>query len=230
MNNTESYLEKCIQRLPAEKQAAARAAVRDIAETGDDSLIAKLLLVFEANAAYAERIPEQMVRFGESFLRDLDARSERAAQDQKKRDVDQDGRLAAIISAQVPQLGKTLAHDKLVSELKAQTAEIGRLERSVARMRRARVGGLLLILLLGATLGAGGLAGIYWQRYAAGERARRFTDRLSTAGIAAEATYEGNNLHLQLEVPTALRGTAWKKNDAGYIAGVDLIVPAEATR
>lgn len=230
MNSTESYLEKCIQKLPVEKQTAARAAVRDITETGDDTLISKLLLVFEANAAYAERIPQEMVRFGESFLRELDARQQRTSEEQKKRDADRDARLAEIIREQIPQLGKTLAHDKLVAELKAQTAELGRLERSVARMRRARVGGMLLILLLGATLGAGGLAGIYWQRYAAGERARRFTDRLSAAGITADAIYEGNNLHLQLEMPTALRGTAWKKNDAGYIAGVDLIVPAEATR
>lgn len=230
MTSTESYLEKCIQKLPVEKQTAAHAAVRDLTETGDDTLLSKLLLVFEANAAYSEQIPQQMVRFGESFLRDLDARSQRASDEQKKRDSERDTRLAEIIREQIPQLGKTLAHDQLVSELKAQTAELGRLERTVSRMRRARVGGMLLILLLGAVVGAGGLAGIYWQRYAAGERARRFTERLSAAGIVAEAVYEGNNLRLQLEGPTALRGTAWRKDRAGYIAGVDFIVPAEAAR
>ena len=143
---SDSYLEKCIQALPPEKQPAARAAIKAISETGDDSILSKVLVAFEATTAYAETIPHAIVASGEKLLQELDARAARAAAQQAESEAQREARLRQLIAEQVPQLGKTLALDKVVARIDMQTAEISRLTRSADRLRQARVGGLVLLM------------------------------------------------------------------------------------
>jgi hypothetical protein len=221
---SESYLEKCIRALPGEKQAAAREAIKSIAENGDDSLLSQLLAVFEATAAYSETIPQELVRFGESFLRELDARAAEAAKHQKEADAQRETRLRELIAAQVPQLGKSLALDKVAAGLQSQSAELGRLGRSVERVRQARVGGLLFLIVLGVCMGAGTVIAGFWRSYAEAGQAKRFVENLNAAGIYAKIDRTDEVAHLTVEGPVALRGTAWRKSADGYIVGADYVV------
>jgi hypothetical protein len=227
---SESYLEKCVQALPREKQAAAREAIRAIAENGEDNLLSKLLVTLEATSAYAESIPQAMVANGEKFLRELDARTVRAADQQEKIEVQREARLRQLITEQVPQLGKTLALDKIVARLDAQSAEIGRFARSAERLRHARVGGLVLLMTLGALLGAGATVGLFWKRYDSAQRAQRFVSLLNAAGVDAEFRREGETVHFTVEGPVVLRGTAWRKDAQGYTTGADFVFPTGGGR
>ena len=226
----ESYLERCIRALPPEKQSAARAAFRDIAADGDDSVFSKVLVTLEATSAYAERIPTEMVRSGEALLRELDERMARSARAQAEADAQREKLLREVIAAQVPQLGKALALDKVNALLTAQTTELGRIERSLERLRQVRVGGLLLVLGLGALLGSGAMAGVFWHRYAQAQRAQRFIARMESLGIDAEITPSGADVRFTIKCPYAITGTGWRKDGQGYIAGADFIVATGGDR
>jgi hypothetical protein len=222
---SESYLEKCIRSLPEQKQVAAREAVKAIAENGDDTVLSKLLVVFEATTAYAESIPRELVQFGEAFLRELDLRAAKASERQTEAEAQREERLRQLIVAQIPQLGKTLALNQVVAGLQAQTAELGRLARSVERLRHARVGGLVLLMLLGAGLGAGAVVGIFWHPYNAAQQSQRFVDRLNAAGLYANIKRTEEGVRFTVEGPVVLHGTTWRKNANGYTVGADFIFP-----
>jgi hypothetical protein len=120
--------------------------------------------------------------------------------------------------------------DKTNALLTAQAAELGRIERSLVRLRQVRVGGLLLVLVLGALLGSGAVAGVFWHRYAQAQRAQRFIARMDSLGIDAEITPAGADVRFTIKCPYAIKGTGWRKNDQGYIAGADFVVAAGGDR
>lgn len=225
-----SYLEKCIQALPPAEQPAARAAFKSISETGDDNLISKLLVTLRATGAYAATIPTEMTRAGETLLHELDERNDRTARAQAETEKQREERLRQLIAAQVPQLGKTLALDKVVVGLTAQTAELGRIHRQLVRLRHARVGGLLFVLLLGAALGAIGVIGGFWNQYHLRQQAGRFVDRLNSAGIHTKVQSTDDGVRFIVEGAPVLRGTNWLKNKQGYITGADFLFPAGGAR
>jgi len=227
---SDSYLEKCIQALPPEKQPAARAAINAISETGDDSILSKVLVAFEATTAYAETIPHAIVASGEKLLHELDARAARAAAQQAESEAQREARLRQLIAEQVPQLGKTLALDKVVARMDMQTAEISRLTRSADRLRHARVGGLVLLMTLGALVGAGATVGLFWKKYDTAQRAQLFVDQLTAAGVYAKVSRTENGVQFTVNGPTALRGTAWRKDRDGYINGADFVFQTGSDR
>ncbi|MBI2516000.1 MAG: hypothetical protein HYV95_03715 [Opitutae bacterium] len=226
----ESYLEKCVRALPPEKQTTAREAFRAIAENGDDNLISKLLVTLEATSAYSATIPETLASSGERFLSELDLRLARTVQAQTEQETRREERLRQLLTELVPQLGKSLALDRVAAGLQAQTTELGRVERSLVRLRRARVGGLCLLMALGFLLGAGAVAAYGWREYRDARQAARFVDRLSDVGVVAKIQRSENGEHLSIEGPAALRGTAWRKDERGYINGADLVFPIRNER
>ncbi len=226
----ESYLEKCIQALPPAEQPAARAAFKSITETGDENLISKLLVTLRATGAYAATIPVEMTRAGETLLRELDDRNARTVRAQAEAEKQREERLRQLIAAQVPQLGKQLSMDKVVAGLTTQTAELGRIQRQLVRLRQARVGGLLLVLLIGAAVGAGGVVGGFWNRYHAAQQAGRFVDRLKSAGIHTKVQFTDDGVRFIVEGAPVQRGTNWLKNEQGYINGADFLFPAGGDR
>lgn len=227
---SESYLEKCIQALPTEKQAAARAAFKDIAENGDDSVFSKVLVTLEATSAYSETIPRQLITSGEKLLRDFAALTEGHAQKLTESEAHREEMLRQLIAAQIPQLAKSLALDRIVESLEVQTAELGHVGRGVARLRRARVGGMLLIMALGAVLGAAALGVIFWQPYQAAQRADQFISRLNKLGISMRIVRTERGERLRIEGTTLLLGSAWRKDDRGHFIGADLVFPARGGR
>jgi hypothetical protein len=223
----ESYLEKCIRALPLEKQPAAREAFKAISETGDDSFLSKLLVTLEATSAYAATIPQDVVISGEKLLRELDARAVLLTKQQTEADAQREKRICEIIAKQVPQLGKALALDRVAAGMDAHAAELGRIGRTLTRLRHIRVGGLILLIGLAVSLGAGAVIGLYWQPYHAAQRAAGFVSRLNAAGVyVGLKDLEGGGTHITVEGAPVLRGTSFRKNTNGSVVGADLYFPA----
>ncbi|MFT3784077.1 MAG: hypothetical protein QM790_18885 [Nibricoccus sp.] len=223
----DSYTEQLIQKLPATEQAAARAAFKAISETGDDSSIAKLLVVLRANNEYAASIPKEMVTAGEKLLRDFDARLAQQTKQQAEAEAEREKHLHEVISSQVPQLGKQLALDRVASGVEAQTAELNRINRSLSRLRHLRVSGLLLLMGLSVAVGAGSVVGLYWKSYHEAERALNFVSRFSDAGVGLSIKgLEGGGVHITLEGPPVLRGTTWRNDADKHTIGADFYFPA----
>ena len=222
---SESYLENCINALPPGKQPAAREAFKAIAENGDDNLISKLLVILEATSAYAAHIPQTLSANGERFLGELDSRLTKVAKFHDEQEATREARLHQLLVDQLPQLGRALAIDEVAAGLKAQAAELGRFERSLVRLRQARVGGLLLLMLLGFWLGAGAVVGFGWRNYNDAQQAAEFVARLHALGVVMKVQKtEGGEL-LTIDGPGALQGTGWRKDAKGYLSGADLMYP-----
>jgi len=218
-----SYIEKCIQALPPEKQEPARQAFHELGE-GDGSAISKLLVVMEANAAFASTIPSELNLVSEKLVRELTEFQSRATEDRAAAEARLAKKLSDLIQQQVPALGKTLAMDRLVGEAEQQNHSLVRLERSVGRLRHLRVGGVLALMLLSVLLVGGLLSAVMWNRIQVWRSNERFLSRLEQSGIELRLLAQENNSTLfRIEGPV-YKGTSWRLDENGKIKGVDLAI------
>jgi len=230
MNDSESYLETCIAALPPEKREAARRAFREIAETGDDSYLSKLLVILEANNAYAETIPLQLTAFGGKFIQELRALVEAQAGDESLRESRRAESLKKVIEAQMPELGKSLSLGKLSAAVESQTVALTQLKREVAGMRHARVSGLIALMVLGLFVGVGATVGIFWQKYADARQDQAFIDRIYETGVRFKMERIKGYPVLTVNGPTMMRGTDWRTNAEGVTTGAVFVLPKEGNQ
>jgi hypothetical protein len=104
---------------------------------------------------------------------------------------------------------------------------LDRLEHSVSYLRHLRVGGVLFLMALAALLGAGGTVALFWSPYQRAQQAQRFTDLLAASGIHARISDQNDGVHFIVQGPEALHGTAWQRDNAGYIVGAEFIYPTQ---
>ena len=223
----DSYLEQLIQALPEAERPTARAAFKAISETGDEGPLGRLLVVLRANNAYAATIPKELAAVAEKLLRELDARVAQQAKQQTESEAQREKRLGEIIAKQVPLLGKALALDRVAAGVEAQAAELGRVGRTLSRLRHLRVGGLLLLMGLAGCLGAGAVVGLYWRPYHDAQRAVNFLTCFHAAGVyLSNKDLENGGVHVTVEGEPVLRGTDWRTNTNKYTVGADFYFPA----
>ena len=222
-NDNHSFIEKCIQALPPEKQASARQAFVELGD-GDGSAISKLLVVLEANAAFASTIPSDMSRIAEKFVQDLTEIQAQASKDRAETETRLATKLSDIIQRQVPALGKSLAVDRLAAATNQQKHSLNRLERSINRLRHLRVGGVLALMLLSIVMTDGIIAAVMWNRIQIARGNERFFNRLNRSGIELRLIHQGDgSTLLRIEGPV-YRGTAWRLDEHDKIKGVDLAI------
>lgn len=227
----DSYLEKCIRSLPLERQSAARAAFKEIAEDGDDSVFSKVLVTLEATSAYAASLPKAVTASGESLLQDFDARAKNFLEQQAQSQEQLEESFRAIIRQEVPALGKSLALDKVAAGLDKQATQLGRIDRSISRLRLARVGGLLLLMALGALLGAAGLGFSHYTRYQEGQQAAKNLASLHAAGIGWDHAWTEHGVLVRIEGPPVVAdGLTWRQNANGQAIGIDILFSSRTRR
>lgn len=226
----DSYLEKCIHALPPEKRQTAREALHSISENGSDSILAKVLVAFEATTAYADTIPQTMVASGEKLLREFDARLERMSAQLGAKEDERDEVLREFLRQQIPALAKALGMERFEATLAAQTAELSRLNRNLVRLRQMRVGGITMLFVIGILLGAATVTVAFWERYGEAQQAKNFVDRLKATGVGVTMKRTEQGELLRIAGPQVLRGTTWRKDAEGYIVGADFLFPAEGSR
>jgi hypothetical protein len=219
--NPESYLEQCIAALPPEKREAARRAFADIAETGDDSYLSKLLAVFEANNAYARKIPKELTEAGGRLVREMTELTSKSVRDQDQIENCRDAFLRKFFAEQISALGQSLGIEQIAAEIERQGAVLNRLERPLAEEKEEN-GAVIAFLMALAFMVGGALTGwTLWGACQDARQAKSFVDRVADAGIRmqVEKTETGNRLVI---AGPALKGGAWQKGDNGMINGVEI--------
>jgi len=221
-----SYIEQCVQSLPTAKQAAAREAFRDLLEgREDDGMLTRLLLVFEATAAYASKIPLEMSTVGDRQLRELDERLVQVASMATAADEKRLAQLRGLLQAQLPVMAKELSADKHSGKIEALRVSIDRLERSSQRQRRVRLAVILSFMSLAFAAGGGATIGWFYSDYTAGQTAQHQFAVLGSYGVDLQLADGGNGMlkaSLSSHGPVYDRG--WFVDDSKRCYGAELIV------
>lgn len=227
MNNSPSYIELCIRALPKEKQAAARAAFKDMLEGApDDSMLSRLLIVLEATAAYGKTIPHEMSAVLTQGLTELDTRLAkivRASGADGERHLKQ---LLELLEKQLPAMAEKLSLEKHSEAIEGTRMAVERLERSVGRLRRVRLGSALAITVFACAFGVGGTLAYFKKDYEDGQKAVRFRDWMERRGVSTRVpASESETFVLRIEGPAVRTGTAWLRDSQGRTTGVQLVYP-----
>ena len=223
-----SYIEQCIQALPVAKQAAAREAFRDLLEgREDDGTLTRLLIVFEATAAYGRTIPHEMVTGMDRNLKALDERIGQLAGTVTEADDRRLAQFKTVLQAQLPAMVKTLSSEKLACVVENLRVSVDRLERSSRRQRRLRLAIVAAFMLAAAVAATGGTVAWFQKDYAAGQAARQRFAVLRDYGVTLRLTDGGNQaLRVTVNGTIPLHERTWLVNGAQQNVGVEFIVPA----
>jgi hypothetical protein len=229
----ESYLEKCVAALPADKRAAARAAFAEIADTGEDCYLSKLLAVLEANNAYARTIPRELAAVHEQFLSDLARDTSRIRQELREAESSRDAVLRKLLHQEVHALDKTLPLTRAVEELHTNSLNLGRLKESVAG-QSVQLTVLCAVLVVGLVVAGA----IFFMSRSSGARtepeevrtAREFLDTLSAARIRLKIQKTATGEMLTVKGPTAKPEVGWHRDASGNIAGLEIVYAAPSPR
>lgn len=222
-NDDQSYIEKCIQALPPEKQSAARKAFEELGD-GDLGALSRVLIVLEATTALAKEVPRDLAEVSRRLLDELDARRKQAEQTAAEREKQREERLRALLIQQVPALGRALAVDRVAVQVEQQKAATLRLERSVSRLRHLRVGGVLALMLFSVILVGAGGAAIFWKDIQSWRHYTQFLGRLDRAGVSLRLIRQDQGgTVFEIKGPV-YQGTGWIKDANGNMGGVDLVI------
>lgn len=225
MGQEKSYLEQCIDALPAHKQEAARRAWKSFGE-GDDSTFSRMLVLLEATNAMAERIPFQLSEVSRKMQADLDGKCHALQAASKQTISEHADACREIISSQLPIMAKSLAIAEHKDELRRQGATLARLERSIERMRHLRINGLLALLAFGCLATAATIIGCLWTDYHQGKDDSRFLDAMNKAGVDCvieRRAADSSTVKIVLSrLPASSR---WIKDENGNTVGLRLVIP-----
>ena len=222
-----SYIELCIQALPAEKQAAARLAFRDLIEGApDDSMLSRLLIVLEATAAYGRTIPVEITTAVEKVLPALDARLAKIARADSDEDERRLKQLRELLEKQLPAMMPKVPVERTAHAIDALRVSVERLERSVRRLRHVRLGAVAALMLLAAVAGAGGIVAYFREDYNLGQRDRKYCEYLDDHNISTKIeAADGGGIIFRVEGKGVLKGTDWLHNEQGYTVGAKFLYP-----
>lgn len=218
-----SYIELCLQALPPEKQAAARAAIHDLLEgSPDDSMLSRLLIVLEATAAYGRTIPAEITAAVQAGVSALDARLAKLGTVSGPGGVE----VAEFQRELREQLGHVfgpLGEQRLMIESVRHAVEA--VNRDVQRLRHARVTAVLLLMIASAITGVAGFAAYFKPHYVAARSVQTSMDYLARRGIQIELGDAGNNaVAFTVTGPaTAAKGTDWTRDPKGRVTGAQIV-------
>jgi len=122
----------------------------------------------------------------------------------------------------------SLALDKIAAALQAQSVAIHKSERSIARLRHLRVGGVLTLMAIAGLLSAGGVVGLLWRFYDDTKRAQLFAQHLNAAGISTEIRTASDGIHLTVVGPLATARKLTTKDGMGN--GVEIVFRPEGNK
>jgi hypothetical protein len=222
----DSYIELCLQALPPEKQAAARQAFADVVEGApDDSLLSRLLIVFEATAAYGRTIPAEIAAAVEKVLPLVDARLAVLAKVNDEDDTRRLAQLREMLASQLPTMAEAFSTDKHLEAVEALRISVERTERSVRRLRHIRLTVVVALMILAMLGGAGGVVLYFREDYVWGQTSLRHLQKLGSHGVYISAdTQQSGSLVVKIDGPKTLR-SEWVLDIQKQVAGAELTYP-----
>jgi hypothetical protein len=230
---TESYLDKCVAALSADKREAARAAFAEISDTGADCYLSKLLAVLEANNTYARTIPRELAAVHEQCLLDLTRDTSRIRQELCEAESSRDAALRTVLHQEVRELDKTLPLTRAIEELRTNSWNLEQLKESVASqsVQLTVLGAVLVVALLVAGVsffmsrGSGAISESEEIR-----ATKSFLERISAAQIRLVIRKTAKGEVLTVQGPNAKPEVGWCRDASGNIAGVEIVYTAPPPR
>lgn len=229
--NSNDYINKCIASLPKEKQELARQAFERLGEGADSGdLISSLLIIFEATAVYAETIPLQITAERQALHEVFESHRKQVIEDQEKLEQVLGAKMRQNIQNQFPILAQQLRLEDLKEEISAQSAVVGRINRSIERLREWRMARLIFLMAL-SLLGGVWTTHTYHEKQreqdtltiAAAEQSLKFVNDLNAAGLRFQLHYFNNQTQLIITGPPIIQGTQLHKDAHGIANRVELI-------
>lgn len=217
-----SYIELCLRALPLEKQAAARQAFHDLLEgSPDDSMLSRLLLVFEATAAYGRTIPAEIAAAVQNGIAAMDARLARFDGTTSTREQDV-APVRAVLDERFVAITAPLEEHR--RSLESVRFAVEHVNRSVHRLRHARVTAVMMLMSVAAIAGAFGVIAYFKPRYEAARSVSESIEYLAQRGIQLELADGGNGtvVFLVTGTPTA-KGTDWMLDAKGRVTGAKIV-------
>lgn len=222
----DSYIELCLQALPPEKRAAARQAFAELVEGApDDSLLSRLLIVFEATAAYGRTLPAEITAAVEKVLPSLDARLATLAQATGEDETRRLTQLRDLLASQLPAMTEALRAAQDTDAVEGLRMAVERTERSVRRLRHLRLTAVVMLMVLAMLSGAGGVVLYFREDYVWGRRSLRHLQRLGSHGVHIGAGTDANGaLVVRVEGPVSLKAD-WTRDIQKKVTGAELVYP-----
>lgn len=222
----DSYIELCLQALPPEKRAAARQAFADVVDGApDDSLLSRLLIVFEATAAYGRTIPAEITAAVERVLPLVDARLATLAKANEEDEARRVTQLRDLIASQLPRIAEALSTDKPTEAIEALRLSVERTERSVKRLRHIRLTVVVAFMILATLGGAGGVILYFREDYVWGQKSLRHLQTLGSHGVYISAdTGQSGALVVRIDGPKSMR-SEWVRDIQKQVTGAELTYP-----
>jgi len=219
----DSYLENWIKLLPAEKQQAARRALREITESGDDGPISRLLVILELYTVVGKSIPSDLKNAQEELLCSVDTR---LALVDAQRNAELAGlkkEVTSVLFATLPEMAKRLSVKQVADEMAVLNVRQTQVEKGISRLRHLRVGGMLFMAVLGAVLCAGAMVGLYGTDYQKGKRAAAYWNYFSRNGISHSVVEENGIIQLSVQGPAVEEGTKLIRDAQDRVVGIELL-------
>lgn len=221
-----SYVELCLRALPSEKQAAARQAFHDLVEGApDDTMLSRLLIVLEATAAYGRTIPAEITASVQTGVAALDARLAKLTAANNSHEC-HGAELRLALDDHLSAMATSLPFDQHRESINAVGLAVERLERSVRRLRHARVAAVAILMLGAAVAGAGAVVGYFRKDYREARQVCEKIDYLAQRGVELRLIDGGNNaIALRIDGPATAPGTDWTRDQKGRITGATIVLP-----
>ncbi|HEY9248400.1 MAG TPA: hypothetical protein VIO38_04680 [Rariglobus sp.] len=222
----DSYIELCLQALPPEKRAAARQAFTDVVEGApDESVLSRLLIVFEATAAYGRTIPSEITAAVEKVLPLVDARLSTLAQTTSEDEARRLAQLRDLLASQLPAMAEALLADQHVAAIEGLRRTVERTERTVRRLRHLRLIVVIMLMVLAMFAGAGGVVLYFREDYVWGQRSLRHLQHLGSHGVHIGAGTDASGaLVVRIEGPPSIRAD-WLRDFQKTTTGAELVYP-----
>jgi hypothetical protein len=122
----------------------------------------------------------------------------------------------------------TSSSDRFSAAVESVRVSIDKLERGVSYLRHLRVGGVLVLMLISAILGAGGVMGVFYRDYQRCAREAKFMDQVYNSGISLDSRAAEDGFHLMVNGP--VKQATRFKDDNGNANGVELVFPNQDRR
>jgi hypothetical protein len=225
-SNDEFFNELC-KHLPGEERMRVLAVWKDISDGGDASLYAKLLtLHFAADSRVLVHVDKRT----EAILTALSNWKDEQIALSIERKIEHGRELPSVILDILPKVCQLLQLEAIADGAVQQQKLIKEMSTDIKAVRRVRITGLSLLLVLGTFLGSGSTAAMFWRPYHSGQRFSRWVSSLEQRGVGISFSESATESLLKIDAENGNIGWTAQKNTVGKNVSLRVELPKRGGR
>ena len=218
----DEFVNELCKHLPADERMRVLAVWKDISDGGDASLYAKLLtLHFAADSRVLVHVDKRAEAILTAFCNWKDEQVALSIE----RNIQRGRELPTAILDILPQVSDLLHLKAIASGAALQEGLIKEMWLDIKAVRRVRITGLSLLLVLGVFLGSSGTAAVFWRPYHSGQRFSRWVSSLEQRGVGISFSESATESLLKIDVESGNIGWTAQKNTAGKNVSLRVELP-----